>query len=339
MRWLGLLVLCGVVGCGDAEGAQTPFLGPPAPRGPAALTGSIEGVNPRLLRRFRPLRPPEVSSAEEVALGKMLYFDKRLSKHHDVSCNTCHALDHDGADSPKSFSVGTAGKRGHRNTPSTYNAGAHIALFWDGRAATLEAQANGPLVDEMAMDRRSIATTFSHIPGYVTAFSHAYPGEPIDQDHVTRALAAFERTLVTPSRWDRFLEGDRNALSRKEQDGLKLFADIGCVQCHTGELVGASMFQKAGVVEAWPNQKDQGRYDVTKLDSDRMVFKVPSLRNVLHTGPYFHDGSIPTLREAIAMMGKYQIGVDLTADEVSSIEVWLASLDGAPSHIDPPTLP
>lgn len=339
MRGLAVvLVLSGLVGCGNAEGGEAPFLGPPPPPGPSSLAAPALDLNPRLLRRFRPLGAPDVSSADEVALGRMLYFDNRLSRHHDVSCNSCHPLDRGGADS-RPVSLGSAGKRGTRNAPSTYNIGSHIALFWDGRAATLEVQAVGPLVDEMATDRRTVTTTLKAIPGYVAAFSRAYPNEAIDLEHVTRAIAAFERTLVTPSRWDRFLQGDRTALSHAEQLGLKVFADTGCVQCHTGELVGASMFQKVGIIEKWPNQKDQGRYDVTKLDTDRMVFKVPSLRNVTRSGPYFHDGSVSTLRGAIAMMGKYQVGVDLTGDEVTAIETWLGSLDGAPSHVDPPTLP
>lgn len=331
-------VVAGIVGCGDAAGGETPFLGPPPPRGPSSLAAPALDLNPRLLRRFRPLGAPEASSADEIALGRMLYFDKRLSRHRDVSCDSCHPLDRGGAD-PRPVSLGSGGKRGTRNAPSTYNIGSHIALFWDGRAATLEAQAVGPLVDEMATDRRTITTTLKAIPGYVAAFSRTYPNEAIDLEHVTRALAAFERTLVTPSRWDRFLQGDRTALSHAEQLGMKVFADLGCVQCHTGELVGASMFQKVGVIEKWPNQKDQGRYDVTKLETDRMVFKVPSLRNVTRTAPYFHDGSVSTLRAAITMMGKYQVGVDLTGDEVTAIETWLGSLDGAPSHVDPPTLP
>jgi cytochrome c peroxidase len=144
---------------------------------------------------------------------------------------------------------------------------------------------------------------------------------------------------VTPSRWDRFLDGDRTALTRTEQVGLKLFADIGCVQCHSGELVGGAMFQKAGFLDPWPNQSDQGRYEITHVESDRMVFKVPTLRNVASTGPYFHDGSAATLRTAIVMMGRYQLGVELTPPEITAIEAWLDALDAAPHQIDAPTLP
>ena len=333
---VGAAALWGAVGCGTAEGGQIPDLGPPPARGPAT-----HQLNPRLLRRFRALEAPRPEQADRIALGKMLYFDPRLSANADLSCNTCHPLDRAGADH-LSTSRGTAGQRGKRNAPTVYNAGAHLAQFWDGRAPTLEEQAAGPILasNEMAMiEPRAVAQTLRRIPGYVTAFGRAFPGEPIDLPHVGRALAAFERTLVTPSRWDRFLDGDHASLTALEQRGLKLFADVGCIQCHTGELVGGSMFQKAGVVDQWPNQSDQGRFEITHDEADRMVFKVPSLRNVAQTAPYFHDGSIGTLRTAIAMMGRYQLGVELLPEEVTLIEIWLTSLDGAPLHIEPPTLP
>jgi cytochrome c peroxidase len=338
---LVLGMLSGVVGCDAAEGG-IPFLGPPPPPSPATLARG-EDLNPRMLRRFKPLRAPEVENGDQVALGKMLYFDPRLSRKHDMSCNTCHPLDHHGTEE-RPTSIGAEGKHGKRNAPTVFNSASHIAQFWDGRAADLEAQAKSPILDasEMAMlEPRAVAAKLQHIPGYVTAFTAAFPGEPaaIDLAHVARAIAAFERTLVTPGRWDRFLEGDHSALSKAEQEGLKLFADIGCMQCHSGELIGGSMFQKAGVVEAWPNQADQGRYEVTHLESDRMVFKVPSLRNVALTPPYFHDGSVATLRDAIAMMGKHQLGVVLTSEEVTAIEAWLKALDGTSAPVSLPTLP
>jgi cytochrome c peroxidase len=271
----------------------------------------------------------------------MLYFDARLSRDHDLSCNSCHPLDRGGTDHA-SVSIGTDGQRGKRNAPTVFNAANQIAQFWDGRSPDLEHQAMGPMLDstEMAMtDPAAVAATLRAVPGYVRAFDRAFPGEPIDLPHTTRALAAFERTLVTPSRWDRFLAGDRKALTRTEQLGLKLFADVGCVQCHTGELVGGSMLQKAGFMNPWPNPRDQGRYQVTHVETDRMVFKVPSLRNVASTAPYFHDGSAATLRTAIAMMGRYQLGIELTPPEITAIETWLDALDAAPHQIDRPTLP
>ncbi|MEO8550020.1 MAG: cytochrome c peroxidase [Kofleriaceae bacterium] len=328
--------LWGAVGCSTAEGGEIPDLGPPAAPSPAS-----HQLNPRLLRRFRPLDRPPAGQADQVALGKMLYFERRLSLNADLACNTCHPLDQAGAEHV-STSRGTDGQRGKRNAPTVYNASAHVAQFWDGRASTLEDQAAGPILasDEMAMiEPSAVAHRLRRIPGYVIAFGRAFPGEPIDLPHVGRALAAFERTLVTPARWDRFLDGEQAALSAVEQRGLKLFSDVGCVQCHTGALVGGSMFQKAGVVDHWPSQDDQGRFEVTRVEADRMVFKVPSLRNVTRTGPYFHDGSVGSLRTAIAMMGRYQLGVELSPAELTSIEAWLHTLDGAPLHIEPPTLP
>jgi len=341
-RWVIVVALSGAVGCSNAQGSGIPDLGPPAPTMSAPSTRIVD-VNPRLLRRFRPLHPAPVENADQVALGKMLYFDPRLSHDHDLSCNTCHPIDRGGADHA-SVSIGTDGQRGKRNAPTVFNVETQIAQFWDGRAPDLEQQATGPILNsaEMAMlDPAAVATRLRAIPGYVTAFGHAFPGEPaaIDLPHASRAIAAFERTLVTPSRWDRFLDGDRNALDRKEQIGLKLFADVGCVQCHTGELVGASMFQKAGLIHSWPNQLDQGRYEITGLETDQMVFKVPSLRNAASTAPYFHDGSAATLQTAIAMMGRYQLGIELTPPEIAAIGAWLTALDAAPHHIDPPTLP
>lgn len=327
-----------VVGCADEQESGIPDLGPPAPHGPAALGADL---NPRLLRRFRPLQRPTGVDEDIVALGKMLFFDPRLSRDHDLSCNSCHRVDRDGADG-RAISVGHAGRKGKRNAPTVFNTNDHVALFWDGRAASLEQQASSPILnpDEMAMtDAKSVAQTLQKIPGYATAFEAAFPGEPIDLVHVGRAIAAFERTLVTPSRWDRFLEGERSALTSLEQRGLKLFADVGCVQCHTGELVGGSMFQKVGITDPWPNQTDQGRFELTHLDTDKMVFKVPSLRNVQTTGPYFHDGSVATLRTAIAMMAKHQLGTELSPDEVTSIEAWLKCLSSDHPAIAPPSLP
>lgn len=332
-------LLSGAVGCSDDDETDVPFLGPPPPPSPATIAHA--DLNPRMLRRFRPLQAPSIENGDQVALGKMLYFDPRLSRNQDISCNTCHPLDRHGAED-RATSIGSSGKPGKRNAPTVFNAATHIAQFWDGRAADLEAQAKEPILDadEMAMvEPHLVSLQLQHILGYVAAFGRAFPGEPINLDHVARAIAAFERTLVTPSRWDRFLEGDSNAMSRSERAGLKLFADVGCVQCHTGELVGASMFQKVGIVEAWPNQTDQGRYEVTHLDADQMVFKVPSLRNVSQTAPYFHDGSVARLSTAIAMMGKHQLGVALTREEVASIETWLKVLDGTSGPIAPPTLP
>ena len=329
--------------CGGTPDA--PDLGPP----PAARQVPVASeINPRLLRRFKPLRaladhredPVLIARAE---LGKQLFFDPRLSRDGAHACNSCHRLDRGGADQ-RPLSLGVGDKRGARNTPTVYNAAWHVAQFWDGRASSLEEQVRGPIFnpDEMAMRTAAeVVQVIERIPGYVAGFRRAFPGEPLDFERVTRAIAAFEQTLATPSRWDRYLRGDRTALTRAELDGLKLFADVGCVQCHTGELVGASMFQKIGVAEQWPNQADPGRYAVTRRPEDRMVFKVPSLRNVAVTAPYFHDGSVAELAEAVRMMGRFQLGAELTGHEVELILAWLRTLTGEPPRavIQPPALP
>jgi cytochrome c peroxidase len=297
-------LLSGVVGCGDAEGV--PFLGPSPPPSPPSI--AREDLNPRMLRRFRPVHP-DTENADQVALGKMLYFDPRLSRKENTSCNTCHALDRHAT--PIS------------NHGTVFNAAAHIARFWD--AADLEPQGDASIVDQMEIvEPQAVSVALQHIPGYVAAFGRAFPDEPIDLVHVARAIAAFERTLVTPSRWDQFLEGDHRAMSHHEQEGLKVFAEVGCVQCHTGELVGASMFQKAGIVDAWPNQTDQGRYEITQ--ADRLLFEVPSLRT-------------PVVSLRVALMGKHPLGVELSPEEVASIETWLKVLDGTPPLVAPPTRP
>lgn len=302
-------------------------------------------VSPRLLRRFRPLRAPEPEPEALVSLGRMLYFDPRLSASGEVSCQSCHPLEKYGA-TPDAFSKGVRGQTGDRNAPTTYNAAGHFTQFWDGRARTLEEQAKGPILNpkEMGMPSpASVVETLEAIPGYVAMFATAFPREKpaVTYDHLADAIGAFERGLVTPSRWDRFLEGDRDALDSTETEGFKAFSNLGCMVCHTGELVGGSMHEKLGAVVAWPNQKDKGRARVTNSAADEMVFKVPSLRNVAMTPPYFHDASATTLDEAVRLMARHQLGVEATDDEVKSIVAWLGTLTGElpTAYIAAPTLP
>ena len=339
-----LLLAAACSSSSDAEPVKVASAAPaPAPR-----AAPRESINPRILRRFKPVRS-EIADAPPPAalidLGRMLFFDKRLSKHRDLSCNSCHRLDRYGVDNEVT-SVGTDGKRGSRNSPTVYHAAGHMRAFWDGRAADVEEQATGPIINpaEMAMaNGKTVEAVLGKIPGYVTAFQTAFPGQaqPVTFRNVGIAIGAFERRLVTPSRWDRYLEGDQDALTPAEVAGLKVFTDVGCMTCHTGEFVGGSTFQKVGVSAPWPNQADQGRYEVTKLDSDRMMFKVPSLRNVAKTAPYFHDGSAKTLEDAIRMMGKFQITDELSPDDVKAIVTWLDSLTGdlPTEYIREPKLP
>lgn len=309
----------------------------PSPRAKLSQQARLpEDINPRVLRRFKALQPRETPAspdeAERVALGRMLFFDTRLSANRDLSCNSCHRLDTYGVDHERT-SVGTNGQRGRRNSPTVFHAGGHFASFWDGRERDVEAQAMQPVLNpqEMGMaDAEAVTAVLSSIPGYVKAFERAFPDttNPITSKNIGRAIGAFERGLVTPGRWDQYLEGDRAALSPQELDGLKAFTDIGCMTCHTGELVGGSMFQKVGFVKAWPNQADQGRFELTGLDVDRMMFKVPSLRNIAKTAPYFHDGSAATLHAAVRSMAEHQLDDVIDDATVASIVVWLGSLTG-----------
>jgi cytochrome c peroxidase len=305
--------------------------------------------NPRLLRRFKPLRDNlhegPAPSAAQIDLGRMLYFDKRLSKNGSQSCNSCHPLDQWGADG-RSTSPGAEGTLGARNSPTVYHAAGYFAQFWDGRALNVEEQAKGPLTNPIEMglkDAAQVESVIKSVPGYLPLFAKAFPGEsqPITYNNVGKAIGTFERGLVTPSRWDAYLRGDTKALSAKEVEGLRIFTNVGCMVCHTGEFVGGTMYEKVGAVEPWPNQNDEGRYQVTKDERDRMVFKVPTLRNIAKTAPYFHDGSAKTLGDAVQMMGRHQLGLELSAEEVSSITSWLESLTGElpRDYIKEPALP
>jgi len=269
---------------------------------------------------------------EKVELGRLLYFDVRLSKNHDVSCNSCHDLAKYGVDGEPT-STGHKKQKGGRNAPTVYNAGNHLAQFWDGRAATLEDQAKGPVLNpiEMAMkDEASVVAVLESIPGYLPLFKKVFPGQdkPITYDNMAKAIGAFERTLATPSKLDKFLEGDAKALSDAEKAGLAKFMEVGCTACHMGEGVGGGMYQKLGLVKAVPGLKDNGRFDVTRKDADKFFFKVPSLRNIEKTAPYLHDGSLKTLEETVAFMGTYQLGKELKKEEVDSIVTFLKALTG-----------
>jgi cytochrome c peroxidase len=346
MRFAVVLVLLAAA-CADSDN-QVIDLGP-STNSPGVGPAAGSNLNPRLLRRFKALAPVAgvegAPSDAQVALGKMLYFDRRLSADRTVACSTCHPLDRYGTDHAIT-STGVGHLKGTRNAPSVFNSAGLFTQFWDGRAADLVEQAKAPILNprEMAMPSREAAVAaIAGVHGYDAPFRAAFPGdlEPITFDHIVLAIAAFERTLSTPSRWDRFLGGESTALTAEELDGVKLFADLGCVQCHTGALLGGTMFQRAGLQVPWPNQTDQGRYEITHVDADRMEFKVPSLRNVAATGPYFHDGSVATLDEAVRTMAHHQLGLELTGPETHAIVAFLGALTGEiPSSAKtPPVLP
>ena len=294
--------------------------------------------------------PREAASRENIVteakinLGRKLYYDKRLSKNHDVACNSCHLLDRFGVDGDPT-STGHRGQVGGRNSPTVYNAAFQIAQFWDGRAANVEEQAKGPPLNpiEMAMPSEDyVVRVLRSISGYAPLFDAAFPGEEpqITYDQMARAIGAFERRLVTPSRFDKFQKGNLDVLSPDELWGLDLFMSVGCLTCHNGPLVGGAMYQKIGLLNAYPTD-DLGRYEVSKLPADRYVFKVPSLRNVGQTGPYFHDGKVGTLDEAVRLMAYHQLDRKLTEQERTAVVAFLGSLTGRidASYIAEPMLP
>ena len=311
---------------------------------------------------FQPL--PEVAenpanpiTPEKVLLGKMLYYDPRLSKSGLISCNTCHNLARYGVDNLPT-SIGHRWAVGPRNAPTVYNAAIHVAQFWDGRAKDVEEQALGPIVNpiEMANTEENVVATLKSIPEYVELFKKAFPNDkdPVKYENVGKAIAAFERTLMTPSRFDEFLKGNTKALTEQEKRGLRTFIEVGCVACHNGPGVGGNMFAKFGAItEYWkvvypyvakekPTiEVDFGRFGVTKKEEDLFVFKVPSLRNVEHTYPYFHDGSVWSLEDAVRIMAKTQLGKELTDQQVKDIVAFLKSLTGQiPKHaLEVPILP
>jgi len=285
---------------------------------------------------FPPL-PDKMPGAEKdtparVTLGKKLYFEKNLSSNRTQSCNSCHHVEpgQAGVDSLPT-SPGALGKLGGRNSPTTLNAGFHIAQFWDGRAATLEDQAKGPVLNpgEMGMpDPNAVLERLTAQAEYVTLFKEAFPGEAsaITYDNFASAVAAFERTLITKDRYDDFVKGDDKALSAAELKGLDTFINTGCIACHIGATFGGQMYQKMGLVNAYENKEDLGRFEVTKNEADKYFFKVPSLRNIALTGPYFHDGKVVTLDEAVTKMAWMQLGRKLTDEEVKSIVTFLNAL-------------
>ncbi len=294
--------------------------------------------------------PNNPHSNEKVELGRMLYFDTRLSKDGNISCNSCHNLQTFGVDNLP-VSPGDAGENGERNSPTVFNAAFHMAQFWDGRAADVEEQAGGPILNpvEMAMpDKEAVIARLSKVEGYQTAFASAFPEQdkPITYDNLQNAIGAFERKLITPSKFDKFANGDASALNDQEKKGLQTFVDVGCNSCHNGALFGGNSYQKFGVYgDYWMftngSDKDMGRFAVTNNEVDKHMFKVPSLRNIAMTGPYFHDGSVTDLSEAVRVMGKAQLNKDLSDEQVNDIVAFLDALTGdAPQELtEAPELP
>lgn len=320
----GLILM--VVGCAFGQ----------APAKPPALFSPLPDV--RLDSGHNPM------TEAKVKLGRMLYYEPRLSLDNTVSCNSCHDLEKYGVDG-MATSKGYKGQFGGRNSPTVYHAAGHLAQFWDGRADDVEQQAKGPVLNpiEMAMPSKAeVEWRLERIPGYVALFKEAFPNDakPVTFHNMALAIGAFERGLVTPSRFDRFLKGG-GGLTPQETKGYQEFQGAGCASCHNGTYLGGSSYKKLGQMKEWPSKADVGRVAVTKLDKDTLVFKVPSLRNIEKTGPYFHDGKVTTLEQAVTLMGRHQLNRELTAEQVSSIVAWMKTLTGdiPKAYIARPELP
>lgn len=271
-------------------------------------------------------------TAARVALGKKLYFEKKLSKNETISCNSCHRVDENlgGVDNVP-VSPGAFGKTGDRNAPTVLNAGFHLAQFWDGRAADLVEQAKGPILNPIEMAMPDEATVISRLKGagdYQALFRKAFPDqrEPITYQNLAEAIAAFERTLVTRDRFDDFLNGNDSALSGLELQGLQKFTAYGCTTCHTGPAIGGAIYQKIGLINRYENFSDVGREKITGNEEDKFKFKVPSLRNIALTAPYFHDGGIATLEFAVRKMAWMQLGLELPTEDAHAIVAFLSAL-------------
>ncbi|MCF6313136.1 MAG: c-type cytochrome [Verrucomicrobiales bacterium] len=296
-----------------------------------------EIVNRAMLGMFQPLpdsieNPKNPFNDAKLQLGQQLFFDRRLSLDHTISCHSCHSLKLYGQ-TGTSFPTGISDQKPGRNSPTVFNAAIHIAQFWDGREPDVEAQAKGPILAgaEMGMPSGDYAVkVLKSIPGYVDLFKKAFPDskDSLTYDNVGNAIGAYERKLMTPSRFDDFLKGDDSALSDAEKKGLNTFISTGCTTCHNGMGVGGHLFQKLGLVKAWPNLKDKGRSEVTGKEVDKFYFKVPSLRNITETSPYLHDGSVKELDVMVKKMAEYQLGRMISDEDTQSIVTFLKSLKG-----------
>jgi cytochrome c peroxidase len=289
-----------------------------------------------------PVPAPKAVNPAAVELGKKLFFDPRLSKSGFISCNSCHNLSLGGTDNLKT-SIGHNWQQGPINSPTVLNSRLNLAQFWDGRAKDLKEQAGGPIANpgEMAFTHELAIETLRSIPGYVDEFKQVFKTDQLTIDEVTTAIAAFEETLVTPnSRFDQWLDGDKKAITANELAGYKLFKDSGCVACHNGPNLGGNSFQKMGLVQPYKTANTAaGRVDVTGKDADRLNFKVPTLRNIELTYPYFHDGAAETMTEAVDLMGRLQLGREFNKDENAKIVAFLKTLTGQQPQIALPIMP
>ncbi|HLR83216.1 MAG TPA: cytochrome-c peroxidase [Paenalcaligenes sp.] len=290
----------------------------------------------------QPIPEAEITEPEKVELGKMLFFDPRLSRSGFISCNSCHNLSMGGSDNLVS-SIGDRWAQGPINSPTVLNSSLNIAQFWDGRAGSLQEQAGGPIENplEMGFTHELAIGVLRSIPEYVERFEAIYDNADFGIDEVTDAIAVYEETLTTPNApFDQWLRGDDDALTDFELEGWELFMTSGCVACHNGVNLGGTSFQKMGVVEPYHTLNPaEGRVEVTGVDADRFSFKVPTLRNVELTYPYFHDGAVWTLTEAVDIMGRLQLGRVYNDEENAKIVAFLKTLTGEQPEVVLPILP
>jgi len=333
VKWALIIVAAlAVVGCTKKE---TPA---PASEEAAAVEKEKPAVEPIL-----PLPSSVEVNMDKVLLGRSLYHDTILSGDGTVACVTCHSLDHGGAE-PRKTSKGIGGQIGPINSPTVLNSGYNFVQFWDGRAKDLQEQAAGPVANpiEMGANWDGVVARLKKNKKYAATFAKLYE-DGVTQANATDAIAEYEKSLITPSRFDEFLLGDENAITDAEKQGYATFKEVGCTACHTGINVGGTMFQKMGLVKDYfagrgtpLTEADMGRFNVSKKPADKHFFKVPSLRNIELTPPYLHDGSQSTLEGTVKMMGTYQLGRDLTDAQVNSIVAFLKSLTGElPAHAKP----
>ena len=303
------------------------------------------GISAQRSQRYEPIQPIAPVTAANPAmmeLGKKLFFDPRLSKSGFISCNSCHNLSMGGSDNLPT-SIGHKWQEGPINSPTVLNSSMNVAQFWDGRAGTLKEQAAGPIANprEMGFTHELAVTVVGSIPGYIAEFEKVFGSPTVDIERITTAIAAFEETLVTPnSRFDQWLAGHANGLTAAEAEGYRIFKSSGCPMCHNGPAAGGRTFQKMGVVEPYRTDNPaEGRKAVTGRDADRFLFKVPTLRNVELTYPYFHDGAAQTLVDAVEIMGRIQLGREYAAEDSARVVAFLKTLTGEQPAFTLPQLP
>lgn len=302
-----------------------------------SLCASVQAAEP-----VDPIEPVEIKNPALVELGKMLFFEPRLSRSGFISCNSCHNLATGGVDNLQT-SIGDRWAQGPINSPTVLNSFGQVAQFWDGRAKTLAEQAAGPIANplEMASTHEMAVKVIASIPGYAPYFKKAFGDAEVNIKRITEAMAEFERTLVTPNaRFDKWLKGDKNAITQQELNGYKIFKESGCTICHNGAQLGGQSFQKMGVVRPYKTTNTaEGVKAISGRDQDRMTFKVPMLRNIELTYPYFHDGAVWSLEESVSIMGDLQLGKRYTKQEIDDITAFLKTLTGDQPKVEYPVLP